>query len=269
MKFQVITLFPKMIEDQFTEGVVGQARAKGLIEIQCINPRTFTDDVHHTVDDRPFGGGDGMIMMAEPLKKSLDSIQSFKGKKNRVIYLSPQGKPFSDSRAKALSREGAVVLLCGRYGGLDQRFINEYVDEEISIGDYVLSGGELAACVVIDAVARHIPQVLGHGASASDDSFSEGFLEHPNFTRPREWLNLGVPEVLFSGHHSQISKWKKMVGQLVTLKKRPDLFWLHVKPEELPVLQNFYSQMSLVEKKSIGLEGVNFNFEINSEEVKK
>lgn len=266
MKFSVITLFPEMIESICRQGVLGQAREKSLVEVKTVNPREFSEDMHKTVDDRPFGGGDGMIMLAEPLEKSLRSLgalsleekslqeaQSLK----KVIYVSPQGATLTDEMVVELSEHEELIFICGRYGGIDQRIINHYVDEEISIGDYVLSGGELAAGVIIDAVTRKIPGVLGHQASADKDSFSMGLLgllEAPNFTRPRQILNEEVPEVLLSGNHAKIEAWKKAVSILVTLLKRPDLVLdLEISKKQRDQIKELWQKMPDAEKEVLGL----------------
>ncbi|WP_374073317.1 tRNA (guanosine(37)-N1)-methyltransferase TrmD [Bdellovibrio bacteriovorus] len=265
LKIDVITLFPEMIESAVSHGVLGQALKGDLLSVNAHTPREFASDRHRTVDDRPFGGGDGMIMLPETLEKTLQKVQH---KTSKVVYLSPQGKTLTDETARALSKEEHLVFICGRYGGIDQRIINTYVDEEISIGDYVLSGGELGALVVIDALARFIPGVLGHDDSAHKDSFSEGLLEHPNFTRPREYLEQEVPEVLLSGNHKLIEEWKHKVSALVTLKKRPDLFKEYLQQENekyqatrkkktaapLQELKSFFAQMSAQDKHALGLE---------------
>lgn len=221
MKFQVVTLFPELIQAGAFAGVLGQALKKNLLTIDVIQPRDFAEGVHRAVDDRPFGGGDGMIMMPDILERCVEKARSTGP--TRVVYLSPQGAKLTDAKVRDLAKGSSLTLVCGRYGGVDQRALNLFVDEELSIGDYVLSGGELAALVVIDSVARMIPGVLGHQESAHQDSFSEGHLEHPNFTRPREWRGQTVPEALLSGNHVRIAEWKKTLGWLVTLKKRPEL----------------------------------------------
>lgn len=256
MKFQVITLFPPMIEAMTAEGVIAQAKKKGLISVESIQPRDFTEDTHKTVDDRPFGGGDGMLMMIEPLKAAISMAKSTSSSA-RVIYLSPQGVPLDQDKVEALAQESSLILVCGRYAGIDQRIINQYVDEEISIGDYVLSGGELAAGVIIDAVSRQLPGVLGHADSVEVDSFSseiKGLLEAPSFTRPREHQSGHVPEILLSGNHKKIAEWKSHVSILVTLLKRPDL--LFEKPisaiEKKNILQ-FWKALSEADKNVLGL----------------
>lgn len=258
MKFQVITLFPKMIEALVSEGVIGQARAKDLIQVSCINPRDFTEDVHKTVDDRPYGGGDGMVLLAEPLQQALQkALQSSETAKPWVVYLTPQGVPLNQQKVQELSQKESLILICGRYGGVDQRALNQALNEELSIGDYVLSGGELAAGVVIDAVSRQVPGVLGHLDSASTDSFSEklnGLLEAPSFTRPRCWLDENVPEILLSGNHAKIEKWKKAVSWLVTLKKRPDLILkLKISADEAQEIKRFWMELEPAQKEVLGL----------------
>ena len=224
MNFHCITLFPDMIEQATSYGVVGQARKSGTVRVSAITPREFTTNVHQTVDDRPFGGGDGMIMLAEPLTLAIEKVRSGIEGKPRVIHLSPRGRPLTDRLARELAGEKDIVLIASRYGGVDQRFLNECVDEEISVGDYVLSGGELPALCLIDAVSRHLPGVLGNESSADAESFAHGAaLEHPQFTRPREWRGAKVPEGLLSGNHAKIEAWKRSLSLFVSLERRPDL----------------------------------------------
>lgn len=254
-RFQVITVFPEMIQAAMAAGVFSQAQKNSLLELSCLNPRDFTTDVHRTVDDRPFGGGDGMIMLPEPLEKAITHAKSLTPRA-RVIYLSPQGKPLTHNRAQQLSREDALVLLCGRYGGVDQRLVNGFVDEEISTGDYVISGGELAACILMDAVSRFIPGVLGHKDSAEKDSFAEGLLEHPNYTRPREYRGDAVPEILLSGHHKKINEWKHLVSYLVTLQKRPDLINKKQSLSTLKEAHKFWRALSGDECRILGIQNL-------------
>lgn len=273
IRFSVITIFPEMIEAICRQGVLAQAREKNLIGIKTLTPREFTEDMHKTVDDRPFGGGDGMIMLAEPLEKALRSLGALAltekvqdieaGKplpRKKVIYVSPQGSVLDDAKVLELADEEEIILICGRYGGIDQRVIHQYVDEEISIGDYVLSGGELAAGVIIDAVARKVPGVLGHQASAEKDSFSLGLLgllEAPSFTRPRDYQGDDVPEVLLSGNHAKIEIWKKWVSVLTTLLKRPDLVLdLELTKKQRDQLKEFWQNMSSQEKEVLGLSAL-------------
>lgn len=254
MKFQVISLFPEMIRSALEPGVVGQAWKTGLIEVQTISPREFAKDNHKTVDDRPFGGGDGMVMLAEVCQQAIAQAKS--NGPTHVIYLSPQGEKLSDKKVRELAQHKNLTILCGRYGGVDQRALNQLVDEEISIGDYVLSGGEFAALVLIDAVTRMQPGALGHQDSADQDSFSDGLLEFPLFTRPREWNGETVPEILTSGHHQKIQTWKLLLSRLVTLKKRPDLL-VNLSENEKLEMKKFWQQMTDADKKACGLSNLN------------
>lgn len=266
-KIDVITLFPEMIENAISYGVLHQAIKSDLLSVHAHTPREFSSDKHKTVDDRPFGGGDGMIMLAEPLLKTLEKVSS---EKSKIIYLSPQGSVFNNEMAKSLATEEHLILVCGRYGGIDQRVLNQYQIQEVSVGDYVLSGGELGALVVVDALARFIPGVLGHQDSAEQDSFENGLLEQPNFTRPRELQGQAVPDVLMGGNHKLISDWKAKVSALVTLKKRPDLFLIYLEQEnekyfaqkkkktEAPLkeLLKFWQALSDSDKQILGLDSL-------------
>lgn len=247
MKIDVISLFPEMIDVCLQNGVLGQGLKKQLFSYENINPRDFSKDLHRTVDDRPFGGGDGMIMMAEPLSQAIQQSRN-KGSK-KVIYLSPQGKVWNDSLAREYSKFEHVTFVCGRYGGIDQRLISSgLVDEEISIGDYVLSGGELGALVLIDSLLRMKPGVLGHLESSEQDSFSQGLLEAPQFTRPQIWNDFEVPSVLMSGHHGNISVWREGLSALVTLQKRKDLFVKHVQSMSENEKKKFLKQVQKIWK---------------------
>ncbi len=222
MKFFVLTLFPEMIEQALGFGVVGQALGKGLVSLSCVNPRRYTMDLHQSVDDRPYGGGDGMVMMSEPLASALVEVRN-QGAKGPAIYLSPRGVPFNDSRARELSTQPDLTFICGRYAGVDERFVAAHVDLELSLGDFVLSGGELAALAMMDAISRQVPGVLGNENSAVEESFREGLLEYPQFTRPREYLGMPVPEVLLTGNHNKIHEWRQSAARLTTWLRRPDL----------------------------------------------
>lgn len=230
MKFSVVTLFPDLMAEVLKIGVVGQAISRDKIKVDLFTPRQWTQDVHKTVDDRPFGGGDGMVMMAEPLAQCLDHVlEEAQGGANSVkprrIFLSPQGSPLNHQLVLELAKVQHIVLLCGRYAGVDQRLLNHYEFEEVSLGDYVLSGGELGALVLIDAVGRQIEGVLGHEASSQNDSFAaDGLLEAPCYTRPREWRGQSVPELLLTGNHAQIAEDRWFIGVIVSFVKRPDLF---------------------------------------------
>ena len=221
MNFNVVTLFPDFIESAMSHGVIGRAIHKNLIGLNLVNPRQFTNNTHQTVDDRPFGGGDGMLMLAEPLKKSIESLGDQRG---HVVFLSPQGKKWCNQMTRDWSVDYKnITLICGRYGGIDQRFIEKYVHEEISLGDFILSGGEIASLAVMDSIARRLPGVLGNQTSHEMESFQHSLLEPPQFTRPREWEKARVPEVLLSGNHRKIQIWKENLALVKTAQLRPDL----------------------------------------------
>ena len=219
----VVTLFPEMFDALTEHGVTGRAVKRGQLNVEFSNPRDFTHDRHRTVDDRPFGGGPGMLMKVEPLLEAISAIQQKAPSTPRVIYLSPQGQPLTQQRAEELAQLDSLVLLCGRYEGIDERIVEMCVDEEISIGDYVLSGGELGAMVLLDAVTRLIPGVLGHADSAAEDSFSAGWLDCPHYTRPEEFAGQRVPEVLLSGNHALIRRWRLKQSLGRTWLRRPEL----------------------------------------------
>ena len=221
MRFDVITLFPELVESVVKSGIPRRAVEQGAIELHCWNPRDYTKDKHRTVDDRPYGGGPGMVMKADCL---LDTLKAVKQQTNgKVIYLSPQGKQLTQLAARELSENDNLIFLCGRYEGIDERVIDLLVDEEWSIGDYVLSGGELGAMVMIDSITRLLPDVLGHEDSADQDSFTDGLLDCPHYTRPEIVENLGVPDVLKSGNHAKIAEWRKQQALGRTQQRRPDL----------------------------------------------
>jgi|TARA_R110000796_G_scaffold250728_1_gene380324 tRNA (guanine37-N1)-methyltransferase len=219
----VVTLFPEMFAALTEYGVTGRAVKRGQLSVEFSNPREHAHDRHRTVDDRPFGGGPGMLMKVEPLLEAIEAIRQKAPSPPRVIYLSPQGQPLTQQRAQELAEMDSLVLLCGRYEGIDERIIEMCVDEEISIGDYVLSGGELGAMVVLDAVTRLIPGVLGHADSAVEDSFTEGWLDCPHYTRPEEFEERRVPEVLLSGNHELIRRWRLKQSLGRTWQRRPAL----------------------------------------------
>jgi tRNA (guanine37-N1)-methyltransferase len=223
MQMQVVTLFPDMVLTIAEYGVVGRAAKRGLISLECQNPRDFTVDAHRTVDDRPYGGGPGMVMMYEPSAAAIASAKDHLPVGSPVLYLSPQGAAFDQATAQRLAGLPGLVLLAGRYEGIDERLIESQVDEELSLGDFVLSGGEIAAMVVIDAVARLLPGVLGDAASASQDSFMDGLLDYPHYTRPEETDGRRVPEVLLSGDHARIAKWRYQQALGRSFQRRPDL----------------------------------------------
>jgi tRNA (guanine37-N1)-methyltransferase len=219
----IVSLFPEMFEAVSGYGVTGRAVEQGQLRLSFSNPRDYTTDKHRTVDDRPYGGGPGMLMKIEPLEAAIAEAKEQLGKDSRVIYLSPQGRRFDHAKALELAELDAVVLVAGRYEGVDERLLEAEVDEELSIGDYVLSGGEMAAMVVIDAVSRQLPGVLGHDQSAEQDSFAEGLLDCPHYTRPEEYGERRVPEVLLSGNHEVIRRWRLKQSLGRTLERRPDL----------------------------------------------
>jgi tRNA (guanine37-N1)-methyltransferase len=222
MRIDVITLFPELVEQVTGCGVVGRAAEQGLLELHCWNPRDYTRDKHRTVDDRPYGGGPGMLMKVQPLQEAITAVRAHNGAA-RLVYLSPQGKPLRQEKLARQVEQGSVIFLCGRYEGIDERLIQREVDEEWSIGDYVISGGELAAMVCIDAMTRLIPGALGHVDSAQQDSFSDGLLDCPHYTRPEEYLGDRVPEVLMNGNHREIDAWRQQQALGRTWQRRPDL----------------------------------------------
>lgn len=225
LRIDVVTIFPGLFEAFLGESIVGNAQAAGALEVGVTDLRRFTSDRHRTVDDAPYGGGPGMVMKPEPLVAAIESLAGPKreGRKARVILLSPQGERLDQRRIESLASAARLVLVCGRYEGVDQRVIDLAVDEEVSIGDYVLSGGEVPAMVVIEAVARLLPGVLGNPESAGSDSFGQGLLEGPQYTRPAVFRGLAVPEVLLSGHHGAIGRWRAEQAHETTRRRRPDL----------------------------------------------
>lgn len=223
MRFDVLTLFPELINSVLGESIIGRAQKSGLIEVNAINIRDFSTNKHRKVDDYPFGGGGGMIMSVQPIFDAFHSITDMLERKPKCIYMSPQGKVLTQSMALKLREEEHLILLCGHYEGIDERIIETIVDEEISIGDYVLTGGELPAMVLVDCVSRLVPGVLSGEEAFSQESHYNGLLEYPQYTRPYEFEGKAVPDILLSGHHANIVKWKKRQSLLRTYKKRPDL----------------------------------------------
>jgi tRNA (guanine37-N1)-methyltransferase len=222
MKFDILTLFPNMFSSPLRESILGKAIEKGLIQIRTINIRDFTSNKHQVVDDTPYGGGQGMVMKVEPIARAIESVKA-QNPSAWTVYLTPQGKPLHQDSVRRLSTQPHLILLCGRYEGVDERVRESLVDEEISIGDYVLTGGELAAMVVIDSVSRFIPGVLGSHRSAEEDSFYNSLLEYPQYTRPPNFRGHCVPEILLSGNHSAISLWRRKEALRQTSLRRPDL----------------------------------------------
>lgn len=233
MRIEILSLFPKMFDGPFGESIVKRAVDRGLVSISIHNPRDYTHDRHHTVDDYPYGGGDGMVMKPEPIFEAVESIRRLIDEAAvPVILLTPQGRLFCHEIAQELSRERNLVLVCGHYEGVDERVMRHLVTDEISIGEYVLTGGELAAMVMVDAVVRLLPGALGSEGSVKDDSFARGFLEYPQYTRPREYRGWEVPEVLLSGNHQEIARWRREEAIERTLLRRPDLLAKAVLSEE-------------------------------------
>ncbi len=223
MRIDVLTLFPEMFTGPLEYSIIKRARQAGVVKVHLVNFRDWARDKHHTVDDTPFGGGPGMVLKPEPVFDAVEALRSSQEAAGPLIYLSPKGEPLTQRLVKDLAALPALTLLCGRYEGLDQRVVDHLVDREVSVGDYVLSGGEPAAIVVLDAVVRLLPGALGDDQSTEDESFNDGLLEYPQYTRPAEFRGWNVPEVLLSGHHEAIRRWRKEMSVNVTRKNRPDL----------------------------------------------
>ena len=223
MRIDILTLFPEMCQTVMNESIIGRAQAKGAVEIKCTNIRDFAQNKHNTVDDAPYGGGMGMIMQAGPIYDAFKSLYSDQNDRPHLIYLTPKGKTFNQKKAIELSKYNRIALLCGHYEGVDERVIEEIVDEEISVGDFVLTGGELPAMCVADAVCRMLPGVLSDEICFTEESHFAGLLEYPQYTRPVEWRGRKVPDVLLSGHHANIIKWRREAALMETLAKRPEM----------------------------------------------
>lgn len=223
MRIDILSLFPEMFTGPFDASIIARARDAGVLELHVHNPRDHTHDRHHVVDDYAYGGGPGMVMKPEPLFEAVDAVQPMAEPRGRVILLTPQGRLLNHAVAQELAAEPRLILLCGHYEGVDERVRSFLADDEISIGDYVLSGGEPAAIVLVDAVARQQPGVLGSEASLEEESHAQGLLEYPQYTRPPEYRGHAVPEILLSGHHAEIAKWRRRQSVLRTARRRPDL----------------------------------------------
>ncbi len=220
MKFDIVTLFPELIDVYTKNGIIGRAIENGLIDLNYVNLRDYSQDKHKKVDDYPYGGGPGMLLKPEPMFKALDAI---KKDNSYIIYLSPKGNLFNQNKAKELSDKKHIILIAGHYEGIDQRIIDKYVDEEVSMGDYVLTSGELPVLMIIDAVGRLIPGVLGSDESSVEESHSDSLLEYPQYTRPESYMEMQVPEMLLSGHHKKIEEWRRFKAIEITLERRPDM----------------------------------------------
>jgi tRNA (guanine37-N1)-methyltransferase len=223
VKFDIVTIFPRMFDATLAEGVVGRGIESGVLDVQVHDLRDFTTDRHRVVDDLPYGGGPGMVLKPEPLFRAVDHVRATRGEPGAVLLTSPQGRRLTQAGAERLRSLGHLVILCGRYEGVDDRVRTALATEEISIGDYVLSGGELAALVVVDVVARLVPGVVGDAESVAADSFARGLLDYPHFTRPAEFRGWSVPDVLVSGHHARIQAWRRREAVRRTVRERPDL----------------------------------------------
>jgi tRNA (guanine37-N1)-methyltransferase len=253
MRFDVITLFPELVQSVAESGVVGRAAKANLIDLHCWNPRDYTTDIHRTVDDRPYGGGPGMVMKPDCLVDAIKDIRAVNASKaieTKVIYLSPQGKTLNQSAIKNMSAEQGLIFLCGRYEGVDERVLEMQVDEEWSLGDYVLSGGELGAMVLIDAITRLLPDVLGHKYSAEQDSFSDGLLDCPHYTRPEVYAGKEIPAVLKSGNHQHIAIWRRQQALGRTQQRRPELLENRIlDAEDKQLLRDFLKNDREIEDK--------------------
>ena len=229
MNFHVLTLFPEMIEQGLGTSITGRAMNKGLVSLHAVNIRYYAANKHKKVDDYTYGGGAGMLMQAQPVYDACMAVQESLEKPARVVYMTPQGSIFNQEKAKELALEEDLIILCGHYEGIDERVLEEVVTDEISIGDYVLTGGELPAMVVIDTISRLIPGVLGNGVSADTDSFMNGLLEYPQYSRPEIWRDKAVPPILLSGDHAKVDRWRKQQSLLRTKQRRPDLYEKYMK----------------------------------------
>ena len=229
MNFHVLTLFPEMIEQGLGTSITGRAMNKGLVSLHAVNIRDYAANKHKKVDDYTYGGGAGMLMQAQPVYDACMAVQESLEKPARVVYMTPQGSIFNQEKAKELALEEDLIILCGHYEGIDERVLEEVVTDEISIGDNVLTGGELPAMVVIDTISRLIPGVLGNGVSADTDSFMNGLLEYPQYSRPEIWRDKAVPPILLSGDHAKVDRWRKQQSLLRTKQRRPDLYEKYMK----------------------------------------
>jgi tRNA (guanine37-N1)-methyltransferase len=246
MQIAVVSIFPELVGQVAEYGVVGRAKERGLLSLICENPRDYAEDAHRTVDDRPYGGGPGMVLKYEPAAKAIGAVRERLPEGSPVVYLSPQGRVFDQAAAKRFAAMPGLILLAGRYEGVDERLIEAQVDEEVSLGDFVLSGGEIAAMAVIDATARLLPGVLGDDESAREDSFADGLLEHPHYTRPESIEGKRVPAVLLSGDHARIARWRYKQALGRSYLRRPDLVRkLELDGEQRKLLDEFLKEQGL------------------------
>ncbi len=264
INFKIITLFPDLIKAYLADALLSKAITNQIVTIDIIDLRKFSQKKYNSVDDTIFGGGDGMLIQNLPLElalKEAGSQSNLTSSKKKTVYLSPQGNKWDHQQVKNMTQLDEVILVCGRYAGIDQRFIHQHIDEEISIGDFVLSGGELAALVVIESVSRFLPGVLGDAESATRDSFENGLLEAPQFTKPQLENGLSVPAVLLSGNHQKITEWRQMCSILITLKKRPDLIDADQKNIDWKAVFSFYEAMNFADKEILGLTDLEIPYE--------
>ena len=250
MQFYIMTLFPEMVMQGLDTSIIGRAMNKGLLSIEAVNIRDYAFNKHNSVDDYPYGGGAGMLMQAEPVYQCYQAVEEKIGKKPRVIYLSPQGKTFNQNMAEESANEEELVFLCGHYEGIDERVLEEIVTDYVSIGDYVLTGGELPAMIMVDAISRLVPGVLHNDVSAEFESFQDNLLEYPQYSRPEVWHDKRVPEVLMSGHHANIEKWRREQSVIRTAKNRPDL----LEKAELTEAERRLADSLMIEMERIRLE---------------
>ena len=250
MQFYIMTLFPEMVMQGLDTSIIGRAMNKGLLSIEAVNIRDYAFNKHNSVDDYPYGGGAGMLMQAEPVYQCYQAVEEKIGKKPRVIYLSPQGKTFNQNMAEEFANEEELVFLCGHYEGIDERVLEEIVTDYVSIGDYVLTGGELPAIIMVDAISRLVPGVLHNDVSAEFESFQDNLLEYPQYSRPEVWHDKRVPEVLMSGHHANIEKWRREQSVIRTAKNRPDL----LEKAELTEAERRLADSLMIEMERIRLE---------------
>ena len=240
MTYHVLTLFPDMIEQALSSSIIGRAVADGKIAFEAVNIRDYTNEKHGKTDDYPYGGGAGMVMQAQPIYDAYRSVADGLEKKPRVVYVTPQGAVFNQTMAREMALEDDIVFICGHYEGVDERVLEEIVTDEVSIGDYVLTGGELPAMVMIDAISRMIPGVLHNEESAEDDSFGDGLLEHPQYSRPEVWMGRAVPKILLSGDHAKVDAWRREQSLIRTALRRPDLLETAcISPKERAFIANF------------------------------